>query len=529
MLPPRRVLMFRGVLLVCGLASLASSMVPLRAETEVIPSPPEPELHQLPGQEFLRQTGISLDIFADMEPFAGLEPFAGMDLGTTEDGSHLEIALRILQRLVQTPLAIRERLITRGLSVAALLDQPTRYRGALVELEGRVARVSERLLTAELAALTQFDRFYECELVLADGSRAVVYCHGVPRRWLAARDLDEAAAVQGVFVGRLPAETASPPRLWLIAPRMQWLPDKQGLVATTPSEQLLGALRFDVGSLDAVEQRAPLRAEEHDAFYGLLRAVEDVRRERLADLAQRHVQAFVAAAEHRAADVSRRRAAIEASREDEQLSSSPATEALTKTERQLEAIVREVRRRGAQQAYSVAPLFLDAGHYTGQLVLLEGIARRAIRIEIDAPGPANDNDSPMEHYFELEVFTPDSQRLPIVCCVSDLPADFPVGDVIAERVRIAGFFFKQWRFTSRRQETPVDAGVAERIAEAVPLVIGRGPIWIRPAKINGNPWLGLSLGGMFVALVAAVAWYLQRMHRRDREFRRRTLDSFYRS
>src|SRR5207249_1387667 len=100
-----------------------------------------------------------------------------------------------------------------------------------------------------------------------------------------------------------------------------------------------------------------------------------------------------------------------------------------------ENLAKEAARRAAEGHYSVAPLFNDAQRQIGRLFVFDGAARRIVRIET---GSRSDDGSKsdiashfgVDHYFEMEVFTDDSQNYPLVFCVRDLPDGFPVGDSI---------------------------------------------------------------------------------------------------
>ena len=46
----------------------------------------------------------------------------------------------------------------------------------------------------------------------------------------------------------------------------------------------------------------------------------------------------------------------------------------------------------------------------------------------------------------MEVFTEDSQNRPLVFCVRELPPGMPTGGDLREPIRVAGFFFKSWRY-----------------------------------------------------------------------------------
>ncbi len=151
---------------------------------------------------------------------------------------------------------------------------------------------------------------------------------------------------------------------------------------------------------------------------------------------------------------------------------------------------------------------------------IEGVARRAVRIA--APGGAASQGSTsgklsFDAYYEMEVFTADSQNLPVVCCVSRLPAEFPVGDKIREPVRVDGVFFKSWRYRTRKNL--VAPGETDRQQRMVtPVVVGGVPTWLPTPTRGQNRW-GL-WGGMAFLAALVVFWVVMfRLAERDRRRR----------
>jgi hypothetical protein len=113
----------------------------------------------------------------------------------------------------------------------------------------------------------------------------------------------------------------------------------------------------------------------------------------------------------------------------------------------------------------------------------------------------------INHYYEIDVFTDDSQNNPVVFCARELPPGFPTGDGLHEPVRIAGFFFKSWSFRSHRAEmaeardkSPQDAD----LRQFAPLVIGRAPIWIESENPKAGAYTGYYATAAFVLLLGVV-------------------------
>lgn len=139
--------------------------------------------------------------------------------------------------------------------------------------------------------------------------------------------------------------------------------------------------------------------------------------------------------------------------------------------------------------YSVVPLFLTPESQVGRLVRIEGVARRAQRIQVTDPEIVGRLG--IRYYYEVWIFTDDSQDYPIVCCLRELPEKMPVGSDICEYVRVPAFFFKTWAFDS--QSTLAErARRARETMKAEAAANGKGA----PAKTDGETGKGEELRGM---------------------------------
>lgn len=219
----------------------------------------------------------------------------------------------------------------------------------------------------------------------------------------------------------------------------------------------LGNLGMDVGLLDDVTNRSAISGQERECFYQLLAAVG---RANTADL-----------------------------------------------------------KSATRRRYKVEPLFNRPDEAKGQLVALHGTTRRAILIRIE------DQDIVtrfgLDHYYELELFTDDSQGNPLVFCLRDLPADFPTGDDIFENVRIAGFFLKTWKYRihSRAGEAARSDSARRQLA---PLLVAKDVEWLTAHAQESSPYAYL-VGFVIVASIA-VAWIVVwRLNRSDDRFRKQAL------
>ena len=181
--------------------------------------------------------------------------------------------------------------------------------------------------------------------------------------------------------------------------------------------------------------------------------------------------------------------------------------------------------------FSVAPLFTQPQRQYGRLVSLRGTCRRAIRIPVDDPDVQKRFG--IKHYYEMQVFTDDSQGNPVTFCVRELPAGMPQGEKIYVEIRVAGFFFKTWTYhiplsAERRKQilarVPaekhplIDWEKYERFP--APLLIGRAPVWVRPVT-QANPFYGIVAGSMFTAALLLVCFAVWTTSRSDEHFHAR--------
>jgi hypothetical protein len=193
-------------------------------------------------------------------------------------------------------------------------------------------------------------------------------------------------------------------------------------------------------------------------------------------------------------------------------------------------LAREALNRAKSGSYSVAALFNDPQSQIGQLVVVDGAARRVVRVEAGAPSDGRSSSDVarrfgLDHYYEMEVFTDDSQNYPLVFVMRELPKGFPTGDSLHVPVRVAGFFFKDWLYHTRGAGDGDDGHGLSDPAQYAPLLIGNAPLVIEEVKGNGlGRWIG---GGLFLLALGAIcvtaAWFA----RGDRQFRERTRAANY--
>lgn len=226
-------------------------------------------------------------------------------------------------------------------------------------------------------------------------------------------------------------------------------------------ETVLGDLEMDVGLFDELSTRPEVTGEDRECFYQLLAAVGRVGTNQL-----------------------------------------------------VRAVPKESRNA------SVEPLFNQPQRQRGRLVELTGTARRAVLRRVE------DRDIlarfGIDHYYEVEIFTDDSQGNPLTFCVRELPKGFPDGDKITEPVRVAGFFFKKWGYRSSASGADAAGAVRRQLA---PLLIGREPVWLETPPADQRFANGVFLV-LFVVLTVVLWLVVSRLTRSDDKFHKQVVRRF---
>lgn len=385
-----------------------------------------------------------------------------------------------------------ERWARRGDQWQAMVADPITYRGEVLAISGRVTKVSRVPLDEDTIARFEMDKVYRVQLVADDGSLVTLYTPVVPNAWLERDDLDEPASALGVLVKRA-ADDAAPPaddqtedadepvnaksgRLVFAAPRVAWHP-----------QNVLGQLGMDEGLFDTVQNRRPILAAERECFYQLLAAAGRTQPFQL------DREAFAQLARLRD-NLSRNRSAFAGNGPRQQ-----------QMQRQLD--------RAERKLYDVVPLFNQPESQTGRLVMFEGDIRRAVEIPVDDADVRQRFG--IERYYELAMFTDDSQSNPLICCVLEVPPELPMGEDIFMRGRVAGFFMKSWAYP-RGNGTPATEPnkVKQQLA---PLILGReARVFLRQPTWSDRLSGAGAVAAVLLALVGILwgAWYTGRTPRR---------------
>lgn len=172
--------------------------------------------------------------------------------------------------------------------------------------------------------------------------------------------------------------------------------------------------------------------------------------------------------------------------------------------------------------FSVVPLFNDPLSIRGKLVELVGTARRAVAVVVDDADIQERFD--IKKYYEVSIYTTDSQQNPLIVNLLELPPGFPEGEDIHAVVRVPGTLLTGFYYY--RDATPDEQarGVKPKPQKA-PLLIGKTLEYVPPPVMKDDmyEWLfAASVTAAFVALIVGV-WRMMRGERKSRALRERQM------
>ena len=450
---------------------------------------PRPRIVLVAGIVVAAATGCATSSAADPEPppdsLAGylaswnLDRSQWTDLAASGswDDTRQSLVLKLLARMERVPAEQLARWQAAAPAVAS--DLPTTASDSLVSIEGRAVFVAPQRLAAEAAAVAGRNHLDIVRIETTAGAVVDVIVEAAPAAWPRWRAIQEPVVVIGLPLTTGPGPVPA-------ADDETWPSGEHALLLLAtrlswyPASTLLGRLGMDYATFDTVLDGRPLVAGDTEAFYGMLAAAGQTTPEAIAE------------------------------------NSAGITD--------------------------VIPLIDPAERWfathRGDLVTIEGIARRATRIAIDDAERRRQVGA--DHYWELYVFVPTplirvndnlQDDFPIVCCVRSLPAAMPTGERITERVRVSGFALKRYAYPLQRVRITSPQGDEEAGGgrRETPLLIGPGADWLpapSPRRISED--LGWALAGIAAVvglLLAVAAWASRRAARRlEQETRQRLPD-----
>lgn len=391
------------------------------------------------------------------------------------DEARQSLALRVLTRLGLAPPKLVVRWNDDARPIAASSQPEELVGNAMIRATGRAVFAAPLTLPAAQAEVFGRPQVDVVRIVTPEGLAIDVLADAAPRSWPRWKPIEEPAAVVGLplAAGRGPRPSPPPPDA------AEWPAAAAGLlVAATRVSWFpptpLGGLGFDYGLFDTVVDGQRLVPGDTEAFYGMLAAVG------------RGTEASIEAA------------------------AGPPRDVLP----------------------LIDPRADWFATHRGEPLTIDGVARRATRIEVD--DPVRRRQIGTDHYWELFVFVDTSlikindrlqENYPIVCCVRTLPDGMPSGQSITERIRVSGFALKRYGYPLPKPRK-ADGKPAEERRET-PLLIGKQAVWMpapSPAKAASLlGWVFTGLAGVVGLLLAAGLWSFSRAARRKKRLDRESL------
>ena len=327
--------------------------------------------------------------------------------------SALRLLVRLLDRLKAAPADWQRAWREEALQIPAADLSKYRQDSRPVRLVGRAVEVRQISLPDELALIAGRATLSFVRLRQAEAPDVWLVVSERPAGWPAAGQLDEQVASEALLAAGPATPGQGGATMLAVSLRLSWWPD-------TP----LADAGMDYGLFTSVVDGQPLGAAEAEAFYRCLAAGRTL----IATAAMR-----------------------------------------------------------PQPPADLIPLLDPAvdwfATHRGDRLVLEGTARRITRIPVDSDRWCAVIGQ--DHYWEIFLFvsTPlieiageQQESFPVVCCCLELPVGLPTGDRITERLRLAGFGFKRYRYETRQQQPAPDS-----IRES-PLLLGGRPLWL-PAAV----------------------------------------------
>ncbi|MDA7977316.1 MAG: hypothetical protein MPJ50_00945 [Pirellulales bacterium] len=383
---------------------------------------------------------------------------------------------RTLAALVNLPPSLIDLYAMPETSLPNFMTSPDEHRGELIQLAGRVKACRAIAVAPELRERLGFSVIFRCAVEVAMGESHFtcdVFSPIAPANWVKPADnldeqgrsplLDESVAFKAVFLKRASVADA-PARPVLATRRLTWFPDT-----------LLGRSGFDVATFEEVVPDGAITPSDAGAFHGLLAVLRGVGRQDLEQAARETLS----------------------TRELGDLSLHEASRHLV-----VEFMARPV-------------------DWCGEIVSLQGIARRALKIHvqdeelIEALG--------VREYYEIEVFVDGPFRLPgfddavgrypVTVCTTSLPPELIEGELLSVPVRLTGVYLKNWRYRSTMYAQQ-DAG-----SQRAPLIVG-GVLEKIPDELGQGAFLWGERETIIAASVASVliiaAFFCWRWRRNDK-------------
>ena len=443
----------------------------------------------------------------------------GIDLASfgkfKEDGPLLaspvqrELLLRILMRQRNIAPKSMSHWAKGSERLKELMTSPDSFRCEVLKASGQVTKIETIPISPDLRDRFGMAQIYRCTLRLgSEQIPAILYTRTVPSTLPRDKPLDERIGMTGIFLKR---ETSMPDGVNLVfaADRLAWYPDS-----------FLGDLGMDCSLLDTIQNGEPLRAGENEAFYEILLAAKKAGTGELA----RHAYNNLVFKVREWAEEKK-----ELETQIQQLSTpdrdGPDKDVLAKVQLAQRLAAARLNYTKNNAANTFVPLVETPTDFNGKLVMLRGTAYRIVKVRI--------TDSEIidrlgqDYYYQVDMLvnlehkvklvtaaSPDGPatekmiwRHPTTFCALSLPEGMPTGNKLSEPIRVAGFYFKNWRYETSEMK---DGYAARRTA---PMLIGQEPVWDTREPSGLSTYAGMIAGGLFIVALIGIwagVWWTNR-------------------
>jgi len=332
-----------------------------------------------------------------------------------------EPLLRLLFRLPAFSQVDLDRWTKTSPDWSEITDSPDTTRFEVLELRGRIQSIAKQTVIPELRQRLGYSQYFELT-VSHDNRTSIVFVRDLTTQWTTA--LAKGIEIQEAVRIQGLLLKRNDRTLIFAAKHVGWFPDKPSIQLGVSSDQvMLSQIGVDVSRLANIQHRAGMKGGDREGFYQLMAAVHHSESSQFAKLGRRE--------------------------------------------------------------FEISRMIKTPKDVVGELYTLHGLARRAVRIEVDDADIRERFG--IDHYWEIEVFLPmekpvrfvDEQNAegkvfndyPFVVCVPELPANMETGDDIRAPFSFSGFFFKLWAYRTQFMEEMRTAN-AKPAMQLSPLLIG---------------------------------------------------------
>lgn len=339
-------------------------------------------------------------------------------------------------------------------------------RGAQYHLVGIAEAIQKIALIPELRTRYEMNYLYFVAVKLQSGHKIILISEIIPRAWKQGEKVSYPVSADAFFVkyGQLDKQKDLPQCSYFVASRIAWHPDNP-----------LGNLGMDFGLFDDLDSQPPAKGRKipmpkdcslslrnRECFFQMIYAVGKAKESKLFKQISRQ--------------------ALE-KRDDLWSIRDPRGTQLA-----------------ARQSHPVESLFNDPIAQRGQLFWITGRAKRIIAIPVEDPDVRKRFG--IDKYYNIYLFTYDSDDNPLVIITTELPPGVQTGDGPDYSVELSMpcFMFNTWMYSHQ----PNAKGKTYQLA---PLLIAPKALKYDAAPVQSNHTIS---NAILLAMALIIAWFFAR-------------------